>query len=732
MATAAPSELDMFRAMCSQYNGRETLDRLWQLEFCQLGLDLDQTESWFRRHPNKFRLHEATNGELVVSVMVPRARLCFGHTSKMGCKRGDQCRFFHLCRYFLQGSCQRDSRCNFIHDLSSEQARKLIRELQLDTLQDDEIYNVIRLSTPKVCDAYNTHSCLKADRCPDIHVCSGFVRGRCGNKACGLDHDCYFDTKQTRRILSDFRMAKTDRRTVLKTLLIPQTAAAPRQNLRKVNQATSTKTSLARTTSRPTPPANASLPAQAVGPKAKAPDLNEERILDSDTTICEGFLSGKCLKSRLCLQHHIKAPYLWQYQDLQSQGKQWVSFSPDVTAKLEEVFSQPSNVSIALNDIEPSLNGWTAHFDRMELEISDSHQRTHTVRIRRLSTPSSVESANGAWSTKWVWYWEDGNSWCEYRSNKYGSSAHITSDDIERAYLTKRPWYNFQTDEYSYILDFTEMYQQNLDQRYSTKRLVRRRPVFVQFQIPRATNTSQSSSGTKGSLPTTWKRMPPKEAFIRVSLAPTHSEFKEVETLFRQTMKENMIIIQIERVQNPRLWEKYDINKQQMTRKSIDNQRGRGAVTRSHNYNDERKLFHGTEPDIIKGICHQNFDHRLSGKNATKYGKGSYFAKKASYSHRYSDASPDGTRYMFLANVLVGMYTAGKKDIPRPPPIDPNDPNGDLYDSCVDDEANPKIFVVFKDDQCYPAYLITYQDDLVSSDILWYSRGIQTYFYLYF
>ncbi|XP_066302855.1 protein mono-ADP-ribosyltransferase TIPARP-like [Branchiostoma lanceolatum] len=254
------------------------------------------------------------------------------------------------------------------------------------------------------------------------------------------------------------------------------------------------------------------------------------------------------------------------------------------------------------------------------------------------------------------------------------------------------------------------MYQQNLDPRYSTKRLVRRRPVFVQFQTARATNTRQSSSGTKGSLPKTWKPLPQKEAFIRVPLAPTHSEFKEVETLFRQTMRENMIILQIERVQNPRLWEKYDMNKQQMTRKSIGNQRGWGAGTRTHKHNDERKLFHGTEPDIIRGICHQNFDFRLSGNNATAYGKGSYFAKKASYSHAYSRASPDGRRFMFLANVLVGSYTTGKSGIPRPPPIDQNDPNGDLYDSCVDNEANPKIFVVFKDDQCYPAYLITYQD----------------------
>ncbi|XP_019632059.1 PREDICTED: poly [ADP-ribose] polymerase 12-like [Branchiostoma belcheri] len=223
---------------------------------------------------------------------------------------------------------------------------------------------------------------------------------------------------------------------------------------------------------------------------------------------------------------------------------------------MEEVFSQPSNASFNLGDVESSLNGWTVHFDTMELEISDSPPRKY-VWIRRLSTPSSAQSANGAWSTKWVWYWEDKASWCEYGSTKYVSPSNITSDDIERAYLQKQSSYNFRTDEFPYILDFTGMYQQNLNPRYSTMRLVRRRPVFVQFKTASTTDTSQPSSMTKGSLPTSWKPMPQNKAFITVPLAPTNSEFKEVEKLFRQTMGDDKVNLKVERVQNPRLWEKY-------------------------------------------------------------------------------------------------------------------------------------------------------------------------------
>lgn len=72
---------------------------------------------------------------------------------------------------------------------------------------------------------------------------------------------------------------------------------------------------------------------------------------------------------------------------------------------------------------------------------------------------------------------------------------------------------------------------------------------------------------------------------------------------------------------------------------------------------NEKLLFHGTSPDTIDHICARNFDFRMSGKNATLYGKGSYFATTASYSHRYTSKDSDGNFSMFLAQVLVGKYT---------------------------------------------------------------------------
>ena len=123
---------------------------------------------------------------------------------------------------------------------------------------------------------------------------------------------------------------------------------------------------------------------------------------------------------------------------------------------------------------------------------------------------------------------------------------------------------------------------------------------------------------------------------------------------------------------------------------------------------NERQLFHGTNPEIVEAICKQNFDWRLHGKNATVYGEGSYFALNSSYSDRYAKEDSKGSKFMFVAKVLVGSYTTGHSSYRRPPSKEPSNPASDLYDSCVDDRSFPTIFVVFDTDQFYPEYIIEY------------------------
>ena len=60
-----------------------------------------------------------------------------------------------------------------------------------------------------------------------------------------------------------------------------------------------------------------------------------------------------------------------------------------------------------------------------------------------------------------------------------------------------------------------------------------------------------------GHLPDHWSSMSSEKIYIRVKLEPSSKEFKIVERLFRHTMKDEGVIVEIKRLQNPFLWEKY-------------------------------------------------------------------------------------------------------------------------------------------------------------------------------
>lgn len=62
---------------------------------------------------------------------------------------------------------------------------------------------------------------------------------------------------------------------------------------------------------------------------------------------------------------------------------------------------------------------------------------------------------------------------------------------------------------------------------------------------------------------------------------------------------------------------------------------------------------------------------------------------------------------MYLCQVLTGDHTLGKQGMVTPPPKTSN--SVELYDSVVDNMADPQIFVVFHDNHAYPEYLIKFK-----------------------
>ncbi|XP_029187554.2 uncharacterized protein LOC114954996 isoform X2 [Acropora millepora] len=237
-----------------------------------------------------------------------------------------------------------------------------------------------------------------------------------------------------------------------------------------------------------------------------------------------------------------------------------------------------------------------------------------------------------------------------------------------------------------------------------SKGIVNAPEIEVKFKSYRRDRKYEDSSYEQGdrqlreekkNFPSHWSSMPPKSDYYRAHIDRASVEFKELENLFTMTMKDYKVRIQnIDRVQNLYMMEKYCRKKEKMRE--------------SQQTVDERSLFHGTTPDVVEAICKRNFDWRLSGKHATRFGQGSYFARDASYSHRYAKRDTYGFHHMFVAKVLVGSCIEGRASYRTPPPKNPEDPGSDLYDSCVDNQTNPLIFVVFDTDQLYPEYVISY------------------------
>ncbi|XP_045575841.1 protein mono-ADP-ribosyltransferase PARP14 isoform X1 [Salmo salar] len=195
------------------------------------------------------------------------------------------------------------------------------------------------------------------------------------------------------------------------------------------------------------------------------------------------------------------------------------------------------------------------------------------------------------------------------------------------------------------------------------------------------------------SLPQYWDAMPDNSSCQSFPIQPGTSEHDEVLGLFQATCQNT--VLKIERIQNPSLWKNLQIKKQEMDSKN-------------RHQNNEKRLFHGTCPQIIDKINANGFNRSYAGKNAAAYGNGTYFAVEASYSadDTYSVPDSQGQKHMYLCHVLTGDFTEGEQYMIVPPAKSKS--TTQLYDSVTDDPTAPSMFIVFNDIQAYPAYLITF------------------------
>ncbi|CAL8240349.1 unnamed protein product [Gadus morhua 'NCC'] len=377
--------------------------------------------------------------------------------------------------------------------------------------------------------------------------------------------------------------------------------------------------------------------------------------------ICLFFLEGCIHPIEKCFGAHYSLPYRWEVLE----GYQWTLL--DSSEKIEEDYCNPK-IKYSMVD------GLAIFFETMRLGFQ---------KVRRLASISSVLQPTFLLTTEWLWYWEDEHgNW-----NQFDSPPNSSTELEQKFQNNPQEVVEFTAGSEAYTLSLQDMIQTNKS--YNTKRRVRRRPRFrssADVQDIRTSRGPLNGTPTVQAFPRHWdKTQVPEIGHKKVLLQESSEEYKEVETLFRQTMTA-FDIVKIERIQNKSLWDHFQLQREQM--KTRD---GGHSVA-------ERKLFHGTDSKFIEPICCLNFDWRICGTHGTVFGKGSYFARDASYSHNYT-SNASTVRSMFVSRVLVGHHTWGSPDYVRPPSKDGRDTL--FYDSCVNDIHSPSIFVIFDRPQIY-------------------------------
>ncbi|WAR21749.1 PAR14-like protein [Mya arenaria] len=199
-----------------------------------------------------------------------------------------------------------------------------------------------------------------------------------------------------------------------------------------------------------------------------------------------------------------------------------------------------------------------------------------------------------------------------------------------------------------------------------------------------------------GEVPANWKPM--KGNLLVYKMALADQEYTDIAWKFYASSGADFTIHAIEKVQNKSLWLQYEAKKKQ-----LEGQNPAGTK-------NEQFLWHGTSEDTVDSVNAHGFNRSYCGKNATVYGDGVYFAVQASYSchNTYSRPGTQGIKRVYYCAVLTGVFTSGTQGMRVQPP-NLNVGKNALYDSVVDNTANPGMYIIFNDTQAYPIYIVTFK-----------------------
>ncbi|KAL7465230.1 hypothetical protein ACHAXS_005564 [Conticribra weissflogii] len=188
--------------------------------------------------------------------------------------------------------------------------------------------------------------------------------------------------------------------------------------------------------------------------------------------------------------------------------------------------------------------------------------------------------------------------------------------------------------------------------------------------------------------PETWS----KSDEILVLVPPEDGQYWKIFNIMRETIP-NVHISQLWRVQNDSLWSYYSFHRDRLGENGIQA--------------NERRVWHGTsalEPSVIYQDKMDGFMMQFAAQGL--WGRGIYFADKASYSKNYSYKPPmssstterpdarEGELEMFLTRLLIGKDI--KLDQNRLLTVPPPDPSTGLkYNTVTGETQGSQVWIVY-------------------------------------
>ena len=268
-----------------------------------------------------------------------------------------------------------------------------------------------------------------------------------------------------------------------------------------------------------------------------------------------------------------------------------------------------------------------------------------------------------------VWECDVDGKWVPYSAE--------TATVLEAGFTTKRTDLTFTYRTHTYKLDTTSALMHQTNMSTNAKRQVHR--VLERDRIPGAAS---------------WSAQPSDQNCVLVQVNSATAEYTSVLGLLRATIPSAQMI-RLDRIQNVLLWDYYCTRKARMRKVN-------GAEP------NEVSVWHGTrshDPKLVYEDAQDGF--MMQYCESGMWGKGIYFAERASYSDNYVHRNAQGQKLVMLTKLLAGEeqhIMPNDRSLRFPP----KKPNGARFDTVTGDTGGSKVYVVYENGRAYPEYLVTY------------------------